>query len=259
MTEQPKETQNGTAADTTPASPTETLYPTMTDDKGDTSADTTPEATPTSSATPPETQTETPEKKAEEPEAKTPEEKKPDESESADEFKPITAEDLSVPEDLQLNEARQGELVDFINEFQIPPAAVAKFMEMNGGWAQEDAQAQVDNWTTTQEQWVEQAQNDPKIGGDQLEGNLNEIGKLLDVMTQVPDGKGGFAADEKYAGELRQAFDMTGAGNHPAIIRFLSDVAKQARVSEGTPLIGGRAAEGKPDPLAVLYPTMQKG
>ena len=75
---------------------------------------------------------------------------------------------------------------------------------------------------------------DPMAGGDKLDPALNKIDELiLDYASTHKEDA------QKVEDDLRAAFDMTGGGNNPPIVRFLSWIASQ--VGEGAPLSGGPA------------------
>jgi hypothetical protein len=62
-----------------------------------------------------------------------------------------------------------------------------------------------------QEQWSNEVNADPDVGGDKLAPTTGAIAKIID----------------KYGTkELRQAFDLTGAGNNLHVIKFLAKIAK---------------------------------
>lgn len=82
-------------------------------------------------------------------------------------------------------------------------------------------------WNDTLSSWKDQIAKDPQIGGVNREAAMRVIGSAMD----------------KYGSkEARQAFDLTGAGQHPAVIRFIHNMAKA--LGEGKPVIaqnpGGR-------------------
>ena len=77
-------------------------------------------------------------------------------------------------------------------------------------------------WTETQAQWQKDAKALPDIGGDKLPETLSTIKRGLDVI----------GADKAFY----EAMDLTGAGNHPAIIRVLFAATKG--LVEGAPISG---------------------
>jgi len=79
-------------------------------------------------------------------------------------------------------------------------------------------------WTDTQDGWREAITNDPEIGGAKLPETTAKIAAVLDRFGTP---------------EVRQAFDVTGAGNHPEIVRFLANIG--ALISEGGQVSGSPA------------------
>ncbi len=78
-----------------------------------------------------------------------------------------------------------------------------------------------------QDGWVAEIKADPKIGGDRLGASLADAAKAIDA----------------YGGaELRQALELTRAGNHPAIVRAF--VALGKAMNEPGGLLTGRPAAG---------------
>lgn len=74
-------------------------------------------------------------------------------------------------------------------------------------------------WTDTLETWKTELQSDPDLGGEKSEGAFRVIGRALDQYGTP---------------EARQAFDLTGAGWNPHIVRFVHKMA--AALSEGSPV-----------------------
>jgi hypothetical protein len=98
-------------------------------------------------------------------------------------------------------------------------------------------------WTDMQNKWVEQAKTE---FGPALDPALGNIAKLLDEYGGTPD----------QVKELRDVFTLTGAGNHPAMVRFLDNLGKPLR--EGGAKTGSPTGSAK-TPGEVLYPSMPKG
>lgn len=90
----------------------------------------------------------------------------------------------------------------YAREVQALPAAIEK--------------AQADQWSATQKEWQDAVRADPEIGGNRMETALRQATSVIEQFGGTPE--------EKKA--LRTALNLTGAGNHPTIIRFLSRVGK---------------------------------
>ena len=79
-----------------------------------------------------------------------------------------------------------------------------------------------DVWEKQKNDWRSQVETDPAIGGERLEATLTSANQLLN--THAP----------KTGAEFRSLMEESGYGNHPTVLRFLSEVS--GNMSEGTPL-----------------------
>ena len=79
-----------------------------------------------------------------------------------------------------------------------------------------------DGWEKQKNDWRSQVETDPQIGGERLAATLGSANQLLN--THAP----------KTGAEFRELMNESGYGNHPTILRFLSEVS--GNMSEGTPL-----------------------
>jgi len=99
---------------------------------------------------------------------------------------------------------------------------------------------QVEAWNTTQNAWKDQVRNDPEIGGSRFETTLQAARGLIGAH-------GGSPAEQQ---ALLEALDITGAGNNPAVIRFLSRLG--AAMKEGAPA-PMTSVTPKQDPITRRY------
>lgn len=83
-------------------------------------------------------------------------------------------------------------------------------------------QATATAWAEQNSKWQTAAKNDPVIGGEHFDRNLGQINELV----------GRFGDKEVF-----EALSFTGAGNHPAILRMLHNIAKEV-VQEAAPAQG---------------------
>lgn len=145
--------------------------------------------------------------------------------------------------------------------FVVDEPAMASFQEYakTNGLSQDAAQAGLDlftsqvqaqitkviadqsaAWKAINDGWKAELETDPDFSGDAKLASLTRIGKLFDDPN-FGDG-----------GALREAFALTGAGNNPAIVRFLNNVAKV--LDEGTVVPGGGPTGNKArTPGEILY------
>jgi hypothetical protein len=85
-------------------------------------------------------------------------------------------------------------------------------------------QRQVEVWNDQNAQWVDQVRSDPEIGGNRIKTTLNIAGSVIEQ----------YGGNAQQIAELRQAFNTTGAGNHPSIVRLLHNIGKA--LGEGRPV-----------------------
>lgn len=106
------------------------------------------------------------------------------------------------------------------------------------------ATANRDAWRQTVEGWRATVEGDTEIGGQKLTTTvLPAVAKLLD----------------QYGGsEVRQALNLTGAGNHPALVKFFYKVA--TALGEGQHVAGGPSGSKPAGPSAqAMYPDLPPG
>lgn len=140
-------------------------------------------------------------------------------------FEALTVEALALPEGLTFEGEQAEKFLGLANELQLPKERVESLLGLHSEMLQsafKQAETQyTEAWEKTQNDWVEAVKAHPEIGGPNLEKSVAEIGKMLDRYGSK---------------EAREAFDLTGAGNHPAIVQFLHKLAKQ--VNEAPPVSG---------------------
>jgi hypothetical protein len=99
--------------------------------------------------------------------------------------------------------------------------------------------AEVEQWGQTVSGWVDSAKKDPEIGGANWDSTVKSATKVI----------GQFGTPE-----LKEYLNMTGAGNHPEVIRLMAKVG--AVISEDTPTATSKGGQAR-DAVTVLYPDDQ--
>lgn len=157
---------------------------------------------------------------------------------------PLTAEALTLPEGFELDEKAATSFLDIMNNAELSPIDRANaLINLQADLGRAASEAGSKAWEEQQEAWQQEVADDQEIGGQNLEKTISNIGGLLDR----------FGNDE-----VRKAFDQTGAGNNPHVVRFLNAVATV--LGEGKPAPGNLPANGAPKTAAeVLYPNMAQG
>lgn len=99
--------------------------------------------------------------------------------------------------------------------------------------------------------WRAEVEADPEIGGGKLDATKAEIGKA--IATLPP----------KLAQEFKDAMTLTGAGDHPAVVKTFLALAKSvnegSHVTGGTPSVEGQRDPSKParpSPAASMFPNL---
>jgi len=163
-------------------------------------------------------------------------------AETQAEFVPLTAEDIKLPEgdNFVVDEELRDEFLGVVNNQELSPKDRAQgLLDLYTKAATKASETASNEWNELQTKWQGEVKADAEIGGAKLPETLGRIGQLID---QYGDA------------ETRTAFDLTGAGNNPAVIKFLNKVA--AKLVEGGP-VSGQPAAVESSTAAKLFPTMK--
>lgn len=96
-------------------------------------------------------------------------------------------------------------------------------------------------WQTLNAEWQTQVRADPEIGGAKLPATVERVSNVIERF-----GTPG----------LKEALRLTGAANHPEILRFVNRLAEA--YTEATPVQTGNSGHVSPPPgraLAAMYPS----
>lgn len=159
------------------------------------------------------------------------------------EFVPLTAADITFPEDVQVNEAVRDEALAIVNNRELSPKEQLQgLIDLQTKVAKEASEAISETWAQTQQQWQDEVKADPVIGGDKLQSTLASVNKLVSEY-----------GDEK----LVEAFAITGAGNNVHVIKFLNSVA--GKLLEGGIVQAQTPTNQESSAAERLFPSMKKG
>jgi hypothetical protein len=127
-----------------------------------------------------------------------------------------------------------------MNNAEFTPAQRGQaLLELQAGLATKSEEARSQAWKDQLQTWENDVANHPVLGGANLPTTLAGIGRLMDTYAPATTEEGK---------AIRQAFDETGAGNHPGIVGFLFNLSKQLK-EPTMPGTGAPAGQGK-QPLA---------
>jgi thiamine pyrophosphate-dependent acetolactate synthase large subunit-like protein len=127
-------------------------------------------------------------------------------------------------------------ITETVTKHNLPTAAVNELVKIHTQAIEQATRSLQESgdklWSDTQTEWQTAAKADEEIGGKndptKLQETLQTIGKVLD--------------DKRYGGpEVKAALKITGAGNHPEVIRALYRMAKA--LTEGSFVSGNPVAD----------------
>jgi hypothetical protein len=161
----------------------------------------------------------------------------------ADEASLLTLEKLVAPEGFEIDPALGTELVGVINENRADPAALASSLialQVKASNAASEAASLA--WDNVQAEWKKASEVDPEIGGAKYAPNL-AASKQVQARFGTP--------------AFEEALALTGFGNHPEYLRFISRMAphlvEAGPVSPANPTPAGPAYT-----TTNLYPSLDK-
>ena len=145
-------------------------------------------------------------------------------------------EPFSLPEGVSLDQERQSAFTAILGETEnkiitSPAEAHALVQEMGQKLvnlyldeakanSERLAQQQQQVWTQTREQWVSEFKDDPEIGGNRRDTTLARCGAMVELY--------GRTVGPQQEQALRDAMTLTGAGDHPELLRFINWAAGYA-------------------------------
>lgn len=164
----------------------------------------------------------------------------------------VKAEDIKIeiPEGVTIDDKTLTDFKGLLADAKLTPSERAqKIIDMHVGALKAAAEGPGKVWTEMQEKWQGEVKADKEMGGTNFDATRSTIAKAIsDVM-----------GDQ--AKEVFDAFQFTGAANHPAIVRLMLRVGKA--LTEGGPISGGALAEGKGQDfgsrVAAMYPSANNG
>lgn len=170
-------------------------------------------------------------------------EPKPEEPPPTEEFVPLTAADITLPEGMEVNETLRDEALAIVNNRELSPKEQLQgLIDLQGRLAKDAADTLSKTWEDTQKAWQDEVKADPTIGGDKLQTSLAAVNKLV----------------AEYGNDkLVEAFALTGAGNNPHVIRFLHTIA--GKLLEGGVVSAMSPVSQESDAASRLFPSMNKG
>lgn len=157
--------------------------------------------------------------------------------------KPVNYAEFKLPEGLKKDEVLDKTFREWAGKNKLSQEAAQEIVSAYSTRLAEVMQQPYTAWKKIQDDWRAEVAKDPEVGGEKLQQNLGQIGKMIDAV----------AGDR--AKSVREAMDSTGFGNNPAAIKFFFAISKY--FVEGGPLSGKGAVtheKGGGNPAKTLYP-----
>lgn len=157
---------------------------------------------------------------------------------------------LKLPEGVDpKNDPQLQEFAELAKETGLTLPAGQKLLDMYQKNVTEFASRSQKAWDEVNQKWEAEIRADPEIGGEKLSK------EVLPAITRLIDD----VAGDKLGPEVRKALDLTGAGNNPAMVRFLAKLATFH--SEAKQHVQGNATSGKiaAPGASAMYPNLPQG
>jgi hypothetical protein len=157
---------------------------------------------------------------------------------------PLAIDNIKLPDGFKADEATMKGFIDTLSKADLTPQARAQALVDLHVKSLTAAQEAVNlQWENTTKEWVKTVANDKDIGtGDETSPLRPEVKASI---SKVLDAYGGV--------ELRKALELTGATNHPAIVKAFAQISKV--LTEGNHIPGNPPSKPQAQTAAQrLYP-----
>lgn len=134
-----------------------------------------------------------------------------------------TYTDFKMPEGVTVDPKVMGEATELFKEARLPQEAAQKFVDFHASQLKAAAEAQARAFVDLQTRWHGEVMADPEIGGSKWQDSASAANRLMDRLN-IPG--------------LKDALNLTGAGNHPAVVKAfvrLGQMVSEDKVLTGAP------------------------
>ena len=163
---------------------------------------------------------------------------------------PETYADFVIPEGTTVDKVAIEAATPIFKELGLSQDQAQKLVDLYPKLTGDIVKANNDAYIAMREGWVSELKADKDIGG-RLDHVASEIGKM---KARLP---------APLQAELNEAFNLTGAGDHPAVVKALYEITKL--VNEGSHVSGGGPSEHgqnrsgqskRPSIAGAMYPNL---
>jgi hypothetical protein len=177
-----------------------------------------------------------------------PEDKPAEEAGKPETRAPEEYSEFTKPDGLEFDETALADYKAFAKEQDLTQEQAQKLLEFGGERIKAMTEAPYKAWSELQAKWTAEVKADPEVGGTNYDKSIAAAAAVF-----VPGEANPFVKTQEEAEGLKKAFDVTGAGNNPALVKFfvrLGGLLKEPGSLTGKPTVSGKRLEDK------MYPTM---
>jgi hypothetical protein len=152
---------------------------------------------------------------------------------------PETYDKFTLPDGMEMTDEQLSQATEVFKDLALSQEQAQKLVDFETKLSsQKDASIQ-SAWDKVNQGWVEESKTDSEFGGDKLTASLVTAKAARDAY-----------GNDKFT----EMLEITGVGNHPEMIRFLTKVGKD--VSEDQILQGRKLGGMEKDAAKTLFPDM---
>lgn len=161
---------------------------------------------------------------------------------------PLEYGEFTWPEGVTANAEEVKPYTDILAKHQVPKEAAQELVNLYTKQMQLYVETRAQAWKDTQQQWREAFTADPDIGGNRQDTTLRRAAGVIERFGGTPE----------QVQELREVLTLTGAGNHPAVIRAFHNISRVLREGAPVPAVAAKAPpqRGSASSRYVNSPTM---
>jgi len=153
---------------------------------------------------------------------------------------PLTAEDISIPEGLQIPDEIRDDFLGIVNDGEMSPKDQAQaLIELQARAAEQASNETSQQFLDQQQQWQDEVKGDAEIGGANFQATLGGIQRLVDQY-----------GNDEFIGVMAS----TGAGNNVHVVKFFNAIAQ--KLNEGGP-VSGAPANASESAASRMFPSMK--
>ena len=151
--------------------------------------------------------------------------------------------DFKLPEGASVDDESLKAASTLFADSGLSQEQAQKFIDLAVSREQAAARKGVQAFVDLQTKWVSEIKADPDIGGDKFQASIASAARAIDRLA-IPG--------------LREALDLTGAGNNPAIVKAFARIGQMISEDRFRPGNGAPPAAAK-SPAEVIYGVQPKG